>query len=46
MKRILFFTLAALLSALSASAIYSFKVNGIAYSFLGDGKKSVCYPRW
>ena len=37
MKRILFFTLAVLLSTLSASA-YDFKVDGIAYANNGTGK--------
>lgn len=42
MKRILFFTLAALLSTLSASA-YDFKVDGIAYQTINGGKSvAVC----
>ncbi|MCI6748802.1 MAG: leucine-rich repeat domain-containing protein [Bacteroidales bacterium] len=43
MKRILFITLAVLLSTLSASA-YDFKVNGIAYSLLDNGQR-VCVTR-
>ena len=43
MKRVLFITLAVLLSTLSASA-YDFKVNGIAYSLLDNGQR-VCVTR-
>lgn len=44
MKRILFFTLAVLLSTLSASA-YDFKVDGIAYGYNGSylNTSSYCY---
>lgn len=44
MKRILFFTLAALLSTLSASA-YDFKVDGIAYDYNASTiiRSSYCY---
>ena len=42
MKRILFFTLAVLLSTLSASA-YDFKVDGIAYSFNNSYKPNATY---
>ena len=42
MKRILFLTLAVLLSTLSASA-YDFRVDGIAYEKNDDGKSvAVC----
>lgn len=45
MKRILFFTLAVLLSALSASAYYNFKVDGIAYNYNATtiSSSSYCY---
>lgn len=45
MKRILFFTLAVLLSALSASAYYDFKVDGIAYNYNATtiSSSSYCY---